>query len=338
VDVSGDRGRDIYDRNRPFHITGTEVMFYIPFEGDEALLNCVASMRTFNPPAGDVVGRELVLRFTRLDHDADAIKAECEREVEKIKQCVGWIAIDVRPFNDSLEQEIRTAIDKRREKLLADRKLVSSLGYDLRERKDAPRTYAVPAKRRKPPIVRAQPKVTRSFEPEPELLMKEYERILEILSSMVKVIERSPAAFRTMKEEDLRQHFLVQLNGHYEGQTTGETFNFEGKTDILIRAEDRNIFIAECKFWRGPKTLMDAVDQLLGYATWRDTKTAILLFNRTKKLSDVLAKVPEIMDSHPQYKRTESVEGETNFRYILGHRDDPNRELIVTVLVFEVPS
>jgi hypothetical protein len=41
-----------------------------------------------------------------------------------------------------------------------------------------------------------------------------------------------------MREEDLRQHFLVQLNGQYEGQATGETFNFQGKTDILIRAEE----------------------------------------------------------------------------------------------------
>jgi hypothetical protein len=58
-----------------------------------------------------------------------------------------------------------------------------------------------------------------------------------------------------MKEEDLRQHFLVQLNGQYEGRATGETFNFEGKTDILIRAERKNIFIAECKFWDGPDSL-----------------------------------------------------------------------------------
>jgi hypothetical protein len=28
-------------------------------------------------------------------------------------------------------------------------------------------------------------------------------------------------------------HFLVQLNGQYEGQATGETFNFEGKTDMI---------------------------------------------------------------------------------------------------------
>ena len=56
---------------------------------------------------------------------------------------------------------------------------------------------------------------------------------------MAQVMERSPSAFSTMDEESLRSHFLVQLNGHYEGQATGETFNYEGKTDILIRSEGK---------------------------------------------------------------------------------------------------
>ena len=50
---------------------------------------------------------------------------------------------------------------------------------------------------------------------------------------MTHVMERSPSAFATADEETLRQHFLVQLNGHFEGQATGETFNAAGKTDIL---------------------------------------------------------------------------------------------------------
>ena len=43
-------------------------------------------------------------------------------------------------------------------------------------------------------------------------------------------------------KRDLRQHFLVQLNGQYEGQAVGETFNYEGKTDILIRSEGKKPF------------------------------------------------------------------------------------------------
>ena len=43
--------------------------------------------------------------------------------------------------------------------------------------------------------------------------------------------------------------FWFELNGHYEGGASGETFNYEGKTDILIRVQGKNIFIAECEYW-----------------------------------------------------------------------------------------
>ena len=141
-----------------------------------------------------------------------------------------------------------------------------------------------------------------------------------------------------MDEEDLRQHFLVQLNGQYEGQATGETFNFEGKTDILIRQDGRNLFIAECKFWRGPTALKNAIDQLLSYTAWRDTKTAILVFNRNTEMSVVLEKIPQVVEDHPQYISTGSYESETGFRYLFRQRDDANKHITLTVLVFDVPA
>ena len=151
-------------------------------------------------------------------------------------------------------------------------------------------------------------------------------------------MERSPGAFAAMKEEMLRSHILVQLNGHYEGCATGETFNFEGKTDILARVGGKNLFIAECKFWKGPKALADAIDQLLGYASWRDTKVAIVLFNWQKDFSRVLEAIPTAVKRHPNYKRPAKGGSGTDFRYTLGHRDDPNRELTLAVVAFEVPS
>lgn len=66
---------------------------------------------------------------------------------------------------------------------------------------------------------------------------------------------------------------------------------FEGKTDILICRGERNTFVAECTFWDGPAMLTKAIDQLRGCASWRGTKTAILLFNRGRELSKVLAQV-----------------------------------------------
>jgi hypothetical protein len=182
------------------------------------------------------------------------------------------------------------------------------------------------------------PATTKPYAPEPALDSADYEHILTVMSNMAHVMERSPSAFGAMGEEDLRTHFLVQLNGHYEGQATGETFNYQGKTDILIRHQGKNIFIAECKYWSGPKKLTETVDQLLGYTSWRDTKTAIVVFNRKKNLSAVLEAIPETMSKHSNFKRVVRRQSETEFGYVFGHLDDPNRELTLTVLVFDVPS
>ena len=107
--------------------------------------------------------------------------------------------------------------------------------------------------------------------------------------------------------------------------------------DACFDAEG-NIFIAECKFWKGPAKLTDTVEQLLSYTSWRDTKTAILVFVRDTALSTVLAKVPEVLKQHPAFKREIPIDGETRFRSMFGQPKDPSRELLVTTQVFNVPT
>ncbi|HZQ21436.1 MAG TPA: hypothetical protein VFA89_01270 [Terriglobales bacterium] len=337
VDVSRDPMRHITDRSRPFYIKGTEVTFFVPFEGDKELFFCQPSSHTLNPPRGEVRNGELVLKYTRLDHDAEAVKREYYADLNSIKQYLDWQRNQAQRFNDELKANIQQWIAARRDRLLKDKGMAAALGIPLRRLADAPKTYAVAAVRKKPSVSRTS-SAGKPFKPEPALEMAEYEHILSVISNMVAVMERSPHAFRDMKEEDLRHHFLVQLNGQYEGQASGETFNFEGKTDILIRAEGRNVFVAECKFWRGPESLREAINQLLGYASWRDTKTALLIFNREKNFSNVLAKIPEVIKGHSNFKRQLEYKSETGFRFVLRHKDDPDRELILTVLAFEVPA
>lgn len=110
------------------------------------------------------------------------------------------------------------------------------------------------------------------------------------------------------------------------------------ETDILIRSEGRNIFVAECKYWGGPKKLVETVDQLLGYSCWRDTKVAVIIFNRNKDFSNVLRVIQDTVKTHPNCKRSLGALSETSFRYAFAHQDDRNREMILTVLAFDVPS
>ena len=317
-------------------VTGTRIVFYVPFQGDEDLLYCRASTHLLSGVRAAVRKNELIFMYDRTVKDAARIQAEFQQDLERLKRTLGFIKADVCKFNASIEERVNQLIVSRREKLLNDRGIVKNLGYPLR-RSDAPTTYVTPeVKRRiKPHLPRVS---TEPYEPEPALGMDDYEHILSVISNMAQVMERSPGAFCGMSEEDLREQFLVQLNGHYEGQATGETFNYTGKTDILIRVDGKNIFIAECKFWIGPSGLSNAVDQLLGYTSWRDTKTALLILNRDRKMSTVLEKIPGAIKSHSNFKKEVNYDSETGFQYILGHRDDPNREVTLTVLVFDVPA
>ena len=336
IDVSQDFRRLIYERSKPFFLKGTRITFVIPFEGDPALFKYRPSSFTTILPLGDVRENELRLEYESVDHDEEAIKNAFSRSLREVQQYLGFVEENVTRFNSSFVADVRRLIDDRREKLLKDQGLAASLGFPMRKRDGIPQTYSVPVTRRALPI--QLPKATTEpFRPEPALEMQGYEQILGTISNMSLVLERSPQAFAGMKEEDLRTHFLVGLNGQFEGQATAETFNCEGKTDILIRCQGRNIFIAECKFWTGEKGLSDAVDQLLGYASWRDTKTAILLFNRNKNLTAVLTKAVNALTKHESFLRQVDYPSETGFRFVLKQKNDPNREIILTVLVFDVP-
>ncbi|MDD5242434.1 MAG: hypothetical protein PHU49_00310 [Syntrophorhabdaceae bacterium] len=337
VDVRYDFNRAIRDKSRPFFIRGTSVTFAVPFEGDRSLFFCQGSTFTMNPPYAEITDNEILVTYNQVDPDPTEIKADFESRMNNTERHLGFLKNDIDMFNNGLGKTAKERIEARRAKIMNDQGIVAALGYPIKEKSGMPTTYTVPDVKRKI-VIRKPAATTAPFTPEPILDMANYEAILKIIADMVLVMERSPKAFQDMHEEDFRQHFLVQLNGHFEGAATGETFNYEGKTDILIRVNGKNIFIAECMFWKGEKSLLDKIDQLLGYASWRDTKTAVLVFNRNVNFSKVIEGIPETVKKHSNYKKSLEYKSETGFRFILHHKDDKNRELTLTVLGFNVPS
>jgi hypothetical protein len=315
---------------------GTRVTYYIPFSGANDLFLSCPSTRTYNPPRGITKNQILELSFDDFQGSSSQIKNKFDKTIAEIKRWIDWITNEVNQHNQQLLALAQESTKNRREKLLRDQNLVAELGFPIKKRENTPLTYTVPEIKRK--IVPKPEASTEPFQAEPDLTIEEYEHILSIISNMAFVMERSPKAFQSMSEPDIRQHFLVQLNGHYEGQATGETFNYEGKTDILIRSQGRNIFIAECKFWEGAKGLLETVSQILDYLSWRDTKTAILLFNKNKDFSNVISQIPIILTEHPNYKNQLPFKCETGFRFVLTQKNDRNRELTLTILAFDIPA
>jgi len=341
IDIRGRRDRFIPNPYGPTHIKGTAITIVVPFTGDKRLFDFRPSSYNSNPPRGDVYENELHLVYESLsltEEDRENLKREIDKDVENIRWYVSNLAQNIENYNKELERLVKEHVSRRRQRALDERKMIANLGIPIKRRKDAPKTYTIPTERRKPKIERPKVDTEKPFEPEPAMDVAIYENVLSIAQNMTRVMECSPHSFATMKEEDIRQHFLVQLNAQYEGEGVAEAFNYEGKTDILMRYKGKNVFIAECKFWKGPKSLTDAIDQLLSYTSWRDTKTAIFVFNRNKNFSDVLRKIPEVVREHSCYKRDVESKGETIFRFRFHHRDDINRELWLTIMAFNVPS
>ena len=83
--------------------------------------------------------------------------------------------------------------------------------------------------------------------------------------------------------------------------------------------------------------LTETIDQLLGYTSWRDTKVAVVVFNRNKDFSRVLTAISEAVKTHPNFKRELRGSTDTVFRYCFAHKDDQNRELFLSILAFDVP-
>lgn len=337
VDVRYDPMRWIDDKSRPALVPGERVEVRVPFEGESELFYCQPNSSTTSPPRGIIEKNELVLRYESPSDTPREVRPLVDQTLAEIEKYLGWQRSMIDAHNSALPAAAEQAIEQRRSRLLAQSQRAASLGIPIKRRDGAPQTYAIPTARKKATPV-LPPASSAPFTAEPMWAMEQYEQALKIMQDMALVMERSPEAFKSMDEEALRQHFLVQLNGQFEGKATGETFNMAGKTDILLREQDRNVFIAECKFWKGPKAFGEAVDQLLSYATWRDSKTVILVFNRGTETSTVLKGIDSTVRAHSNFKRVVQWPHESGFRYVLHAKGDTNRELILTVLVFHVPE
>ena len=131
---------------------------------------------------------------------------------------------------------------------------------------------------------------------------EEYEVILRIIRETGECFQRAPNVYKDHDEEDLR-HFLVSsLSGNYSNKVTPETFNKKGKTDIYIPLLKNAAFIAECKIWHGEKLMLEAINQLLSYLTWKNNRVALIIFNKEQKsFMALLKKIPAYLKAHPGY-------------------------------------
>ena len=336
LDVSRPFGYYERDGNSLHFIPGSYVRVAIPFEGDGELFGFQAKNYNLNPPCGRVSGSNILISFQDVKPDAQRMREAIDSTVKRIEEQLKWVENDCNEWNTRITSVAEDCIRYRKNRLLEQAEMVSALGIPIKRRPDSAATNAIPVTRKRRPV-ELPPSPKEAFRPEPELPDTEYDYILDVIDNMSQNIERNPRTFVHMKEEQIRALILVNLNGHYEGDATGETFNANGKTDILIRADGRNVFIAECKFWAGPASIHKAIDQILGYITWRDTKAALLVFCKTADYTETLSKLAKAIPEHPNFKRELRKVSETHVRYLFKQKDDSARDLFLAVQAFSIP-
>ena len=315
------------------------IKYHLPFTGDPELLKVRASTYTSAPPRITVEDGCICFEIVNFNLEPERIRQEAERTVNSIEDLNQYLTNDLKAFNSQIESLATQAFDSRKKQLLEKNDLMSSLGVPIRKAKDTPATFSVPTKRTKVIPSKSKPIVAeKGYKPEPALDDSIYQQILGIIHDVGKQFERLPGTYAGKKEEHLRDHMLLILEPNFEGSATGETFNKSGKTDILLRHEGNNVFIAELKFWRGQKAYLDTISQLLGYLTWRDSKSAVVIFVKNKDFSSVLETVKEATLEHSNCLGFVSEKEEGWYHYRFHINEDKNREVKLAVMMFHIPG
>lgn len=168
---------------------------------------------------------------------------------------------------------------------------------------------------------------------------KAYFQIMDHMLVVGKNMESVRALGQKFDEETYRDYFLPSLNAlSPDYSTKGEVFNRGGRTDILVSDKDgNNIFIAECKLWKGEQYTNDAIDQLFDrYVNWRDEKLAIVIFNKeNRKFTDVIEKAIQTVEKHPLCVGASRHRKDTSYSFTFKNKDDDRKTVKLELILFD---
>jgi hypothetical protein len=313
------------------------VKYHLPFSGDRRLLRCIPNPRILSSYTVSLEGNEVCFEIIDFSGDPERIKGEAASALNTIRQQYGHLENNVSGYNSNLRKQAESIFDARKAEIMKQNQLVAALGVPVKKSGNIPRTFAVPATTRKQVVPRPSAP-TEKYSPEPALNLAIYGEILQTINDTGRVFERLPSTYADKNEETLRDHLILNLEPRFQISTTGETFNKSGKTDILMRYEGKNVFVAECKFWGGQKAHFAAIDQLLSYLTWRDSKTALVYFVPTKEITAPLKAIADSTPAHPCFVADKGKQEESWFRYEFRLPKDNSRSVSVSILCFHLPN
>jgi len=272
------------------------------FDGEKKLFRYKPSSFNLHPPLYDKLRDGEIVRyfdFRPQNRDAEGVKEDLRSDIEDWKEDVRWwvenLNSDIRDMREESQGKAHSVIERRRGEVETKTKVMDDLGVDTGT--SGNQGFVIPEKKRS--IELPEPEDSSSLD---ILSDNHYLEVLGIVDDMGVNIERSAERVRNLDEESLRDIFLAGINSHYAGIAQGESFNRSGKTDILLPYKNRNLFVAECKFWSGQAQFVDAMDQLLGNLTVRDSHACLMIFSRRLRFEEVREKAETATKTHEQFE------------------------------------
>lgn len=323
----------------PVRVPAQRVTISLPYSGDSVLWKLRPSnwqpsfpRGSVKPTKGDSGVLEIVMEQPST-HPPEKYKDHLELTLSEIRYYLGHQKSQIEQANASLPELVKEAVSQRRTRLEKHTAVQKLLNIPLAPRSGAPDVTHLPIRQK---LVKPLPPVP-NHPPEYGIANDRYEHILSVIRHEGRTYEATPVTFAKHDEEELRDIILAHLNGHYHGDATGEVFRRTGKTDIRIEADNRAAFVAECKVWRGPRELSAAVDQLLGYLTWRDCKASLIIFNKEiSGFSAIQEKVPAELRAHTQFAGDVKLDQAGEWRFTFRAPDDANRLITIHVFLFNL--
>lgn len=333
---------DVPSFNNTIYMHGTEVVITIPYSGTRDLWDQRPNQFRLNFPHADVqspqrngIGQLQITLSKPANEAPERFKTDFNEILEAIRFYLDVQRKQIEMFNAGLLRLINIAIIARRERIKKNENIKDILGIPLKQRDGVPSTDPIVLTRN---LVRPLPPVPNGgYLPEPGITDDVYKHILSVVRHEGRTFEATPKTYSVHDEEELRDILRAHLNGHYQGSATGETFRRNGKTDICIEDTNRAAFVAECKIWRGKKEFSDAINQLLGYLTWRDCKAALIIFNKhNAKFTELLTHIPEAIQAHEKFRQSLINEQDGEWEFLMSSKEDNTRPVRVHIFVFNL--
>lgn len=296
------------------------------------------------PSAGDKDVYELHIDLphpgTRRGWNKERVDKAASKVTEYIEDLWPNLEGDFEQFESQLETYAADQFEKRRKEAREQREAFGNSKFPLRKRDDTPETFSIKPPDRREKIELPEVKTDTASDPVPTVPDGTYQDILQAIHDIGNGFQQSPGLFRDYGEEDLRDFVRVFLEMNFEsGTATAETFNKEGKTDILLKAADgTNVFVAECAFWSGKSKFQDKIDQLFGYLTWTDSKAAVVLFVDQQEMETIAGRIEEGAEEYDPVGELEDRVEKGWWQYTANFPDDPEREIDLAVLAFHIPA